>query len=69
MNVSAYRRRNRLPRFLLDLLAAVPSRGEGLNIWLFKVARYLWAFRTEKEIIELLYAVITGKTRRDRTRR
>jgi hypothetical protein len=42
------------------LLAAVPSRGEGLNIWLFKVARYLWAFRTEKEIIELLYAATNG---------
>ena len=60
MNISAYRRGNRLPRFLLDLLAAVPNRGEGLNIWLFKVARYLLAVRTEKEIIELLYAVTDG---------
>jgi hypothetical protein len=50
-----------LPQFLLDLLAATPSRGGGLNLHLFRLARLLWAFRTENEIIETLRAVTAGE--------
>jgi len=59
MDVSAYRRR--LPRWLVDLLRAVPTRGEKLNNWLFRVARCLWAFRARDEIVELLYAATDGE--------
>jgi hypothetical protein len=50
-----------LPRFVLDYIAATPSRGNGLNIWLFKVARLLHAFRQDEEIVELLRAATYGE--------
>lgn len=49
-----------LPRFVLDLLASQPKRGQGLNRWLFKVARVLHRYRTAAEIIQLLSAATAG---------
>lgn len=50
-----------LPRFVRDLLSSPPRRGEGLNLWFYKVARYLHAFRTPDEIIALLGAAADGQ--------
>jgi hypothetical protein len=50
-----------LPRFVFDLLGAVPGRGDGLNLWLFRVARVLHPFRAPEEIVELLYAATAGE--------
>ena len=50
-----------LPTFVRDLLASPPRRGEGLNHWLFRVARVLHRFRDHVEIIELLRAAISGE--------
>ena len=50
-----------LPRFVFDLLGAVPGRGDGLNLWLFRVARVLHPFRSPEEIVELLYAATAGE--------
>jgi hypothetical protein len=49
-----------LPRFVCDLLASPPRRGEGLNLWFYKVARVLHPFRDSAEIIELLRAATFG---------
>ena len=49
---------NELPRFILDLLAACPRAGEGVHLWLFKVARQLWPHRERAEIIALLAATV-----------
>lgn len=49
-----------LPRFVCDLLASPPRRGEGLNLWFYKVARLLHPFRESAEIIELLRAATFG---------
>ncbi len=46
-----------LPRFLRDLLGCCPSAGSGVHLWLFRCARYLHAFYTDKdELAELLEA-------------
>jgi hypothetical protein len=50
-----------LPRYILDLLSAVPRRGQGLHQWLFRVARALHKYRTQQEIIELLRASTAGE--------
>jgi hypothetical protein len=50
-----------LPRFVRDLLSSPPRRGEGLNLWFYKVARVLHAFRDQSEIIELLRAATAGE--------
>jgi hypothetical protein len=50
-----------LPRFVLDLLSAPPTRGEGLNTWLFRAARVLHHRRQPGEIIELLRAIVAGE--------
>ena len=50
--------RSELPRFLLDLIAACPRSGEGVHVWLFKVARQLHAHRSHAEIIDLLAATV-----------
>jgi len=50
--------RSELPRFLLDLIAACPRSGEGLHLWLFKVARQLHAHRDHAEIVALLAATV-----------
>jgi hypothetical protein len=52
---------SQLPPFVRDLLASQPKRGEGLNNWLFRVARVLHAFRSENEIVELLRSTIYGQ--------
>lgn len=49
-----------LPRFVCDLLASPPRRGEGLNLWFYKVARVLHPFRDSAEIVELLRAATAG---------
>lgn len=50
-----------LPQFVRDLLASPPPRGEGLNLWLFRVARVLHPYRDSAEIVELLRAVTAGE--------
>ena len=50
-----------LPPFVRDLLASPPKRGDGLNNWLFRVARVLHAFRSENEIVELLRSTTYGE--------
>jgi hypothetical protein len=50
-----------LPQFIRDLLAAPPHRGDGLNNWFFKVARYLHAFREHNDIVQLLEAAADGE--------
>lgn len=50
-----------LPQFVRDLLASAPRRGEGMNNWLFRVARVLHPFRDQLEIIELLRAATSGE--------
>jgi hypothetical protein len=50
-----------LPLFVRDLLASPPRRGEGLNLWLYRVARVLHPFRESAEIIELLQAATAGE--------
>jgi hypothetical protein len=50
-----------LPQFVRDLLASPPRRGEGLNLWLFRVARVLHPYRDRRQIIELLQAVTAGE--------
>ncbi len=49
-----------LPRFVRDLLAAPPRAGQGVNLYLFRLARVLHAYRTEHEIVELLRASVAG---------
>ena len=50
-----------LPQFVRDLLASPPRRGEGLNLWFYRVARVLHPYRDSAEIIELLKAVTAGE--------
>jgi hypothetical protein len=54
-------RRALLPQFILDLLSAPPRRGEGLNLWLYRVARVLHPYREPAELIELLRATTAGE--------
>ena len=46
-----------LPQFVRDLLASPPRAGEGVNLYLFRVARGLHPCRSEAEIIEILRAL------------
>src|SRR4030095_128321 len=50
-----------LPQFVHDLVASVPKRGNGLNLWLYRVARVLHPYRDSVEIIELLKAATAGE--------
>ena len=43
-----------LPRFVLDLLAACPGAGAGVHQWLFRVARVLHPFYTDKHELAAL---------------
>jgi hypothetical protein len=43
-----------LPPFLQDLLASTPPAGEGVHLWLFRVARQLHAHLPAVEIVKLL---------------
>ena len=54
-----------LPQFVRDLLAAPPRRGEGLNLWFYRVARVLHPYRESAEIIELLRAATSGEPVKD----
>lgn len=49
-----------LPRFVRDLLAAPPRAGEGVNLYLFRLARVLHPYRSEREILDTLRAVTLG---------
>lgn len=51
-----------LPRFIYDLLGAMPGRGGGLNLWFFRMARVLHPFRSPDEIIQLLSAATAGES-------
>jgi hypothetical protein len=44
-----------------DLLSSPPRRGQGLNLWFYKVARVLHPYRDPNEIIELLQAATAGE--------
>src|SRR5262249_11189442 len=57
----AMRQTARLPLFVRNLISSPPRRGEGLNNWLFRVARVLHPFRGQLEIIELVRAAISGQ--------
>ena len=45
-----------LPQFLLDMLASPPRAGDGVHLWIFRVARQLHAHRSEEDISNLLKA-------------
>ena len=49
-----------LPRFVRDMLASPPRAGEGVNLYLYRVARLLHASRSECEIADILRAVTVG---------
>jgi len=55
------RRASMLPQFVRDLLSSPPRRGEGLNLWFYKIARVLHPFRDASEIIKLLRAATAGE--------
>ena len=42
------------PRFILDILNEVPTAGDGVHPWLFRVARYLHAYYFPDDIVGLL---------------
>ena len=46
-----------LPQFVRDLLSAPPRAGEGVNSYLFRLARVLHPYRNESEILEALRAI------------
>ena len=50
-----------LPQFIRDMLSSPPRRGEGLNLWFFRVARVMHPYRTREEIIETLRATTAGE--------
>ena len=43
-----------LPLFVRDMLASPPRAGEGVNLYLYRVARVLHPFRSEGEIADIL---------------
>lgn len=50
-----------LPQFLRDLIACPPRHGEGVHLWLFRVARQLHPHYGDKsELANLLAAAIAG---------
>jgi hypothetical protein len=46
-----------LPQFVRDLLASPPKAGEGVNLYLFRLARVLHPYRSEPEILDTLRAI------------
>jgi hypothetical protein len=50
----------KLPQWLLDMIASVPSAGSGVHLWLYKVARQLHAHRHEEDIVRLLMSACQG---------
>ncbi len=50
-----------LPQFVRDLLASPPRHGEGVHLWLFRIARQLHAHYQDKtELARLLTAAVAG---------
>ena len=49
-----------LPQFIRDMLASPPRAGEGVNLYLYRVARVLHPYRSESEIADVLRAVTAG---------
>ena len=50
-----------LPQFLRDLLASPPRHGEGVHLWLFRVARQLHShYQDKQELAKLLAAAVAG---------
>ena len=49
-----------LPQFVRDMLASPPRAGEGVNLYLFSVARVLHPYRSESDILDTLRAVIAN---------
>jgi hypothetical protein len=47
-----------LPQFVRDLLASPPQAGNGVNLFLFRLARVLHPYRSETEIADILRAVL-----------
>ena len=54
------RRQGELPQFVRDLLASPPRAGEGVNLYLFSLARVLHPYRSEFDILDTLRAVIAN---------
>jgi hypothetical protein len=46
-----------LPQFIRDLLSSLPRAGDGVNRYLFRLARVLHPYRSEGEIHDLLRAI------------
>ena len=49
-----------LPLFVRDMLASLPRAGEGVNLYLYRLARVLHPYRSESDIIDTLRAVTAG---------
>jgi hypothetical protein len=50
-----------LPQFLRDLIASPPRHGEGVHLWLFRVARQLHPhYQDKEELAKLLAAAVAG---------
>jgi hypothetical protein len=49
-----------LPQFVRDMLASPPRAGEGVNLYLYRLARVLHPYRSETQIREILRAVTVG---------
>jgi hypothetical protein len=53
--------RRQLPQFVRDLLASPPAIGDGLNAWLFRVARVMHPYREHEEIVATLASSVLGQ--------
>lgn len=53
--------RKDLPQFVRDLLASPPAIGEGMNAWLYRVARVMHPYREHEEIVTTLAASVLGQ--------
>jgi hypothetical protein len=53
--------RRQLPQFVRDLLASPPAIGDGLNAWLFRVARVMHPYRDHGEIVATLASSVLGQ--------
>jgi hypothetical protein len=49
-----------LPQFVHDLLASPPRAGQGVNLYLYQLARVLHPYRSEAEIYEILRRATAG---------
>jgi hypothetical protein len=53
--------RKQLPQFVRDLLASPPAIGNGMNAWLFRVARVMHPYRDRTEIVATLAASVADQ--------